>query len=135
MSIRLCNAIVEQANLFFYRHEQLFSGIADSVAVDAAQAINGTIKDMFDSELFTKLQRAKLFRRLHAELWPDDELPPLRRKKQHARNQAIELRVIDQMCSMLRDNIPDYQHIVAERREFAAELSTHPDKVPALARA
>jgi hypothetical protein len=135
MRTRLCTAIVEQANLFFYRHEQLFSGIADSIAVDDAQAINGTINDMFDSELFTKLQRAKLFRCLHKELWPDAELPPLRRKKQYAQNQEIKLRVIDKLCSMLRDEIPGYGHIVAERREFAADLSTHPDDVQVLVRA
>jgi pyoverdine/dityrosine biosynthesis protein Dit1 len=130
-----CEAIVDRSEIYFYGHEQLFSGIADSIAVDDIQAVNGTIKDMFDSELFTKLQSAKLYRRLHQELWPEEQLPPLRRHKQHAQNEKIRIRVIDELCSQLRERIPHYSQIVARRRSDAHDFSVHPDDIPALARA
>jgi hypothetical protein len=134
MRTRLCDAVVEQANAYFFAHEQLFSGVADTVAVDGRQAVNGAISEMFASEFFTKLQDAKLYRRLHQELWPEEELPPLRRYKQHRLHADTKLRVLDELCRRLRDSITDYDDIVADRCEFARELSIHPDEIIARCR-
>jgi hypothetical protein len=127
-----CEAIVESAERFFYDREQLFSGVADTVAVDDVQAINGAIGEMFQTEFFTRLQKDKLYRRLHEELWPDIELPRLRRNRQNALHTETKLKVIDELCRRLRASIPDYDDLVADRYEFARELSIHPDTIPLL---
>jgi hypothetical protein len=135
----LCECVVEQAVLYYHSHFVLpnIANVSDCEAVDAGKAIDGAIKHMFDSDFFTSKQLARLYRRLHTELWPNLPLQNVSKRHMSAQNDDIHARVRDELADKVKALISmrsdtTYERQLTERRELAREFTVHPDLTPAI---
>jgi hypothetical protein len=138
MAVLLTERIVEQAAEYYQGHLVICEEVSDCIPVDSVAAIEGAITEMFYSPYFTKKRNAKLVRRLHDELWPDEVIPSTGKGRLSIQTDRLYDRVRRELAGQLQDLInmssPEAYEIQQKKREdLARELSAHPDRALAVA--
>jgi hypothetical protein len=100
-------------------------------AFDAQYSMDGAFEELFghiwDYEDVPEFRNAKLYRKLHKELWPEERLP-----KAHPMSNEFAQKVIgwvhEELVWRLIASIPEYRDVMKSREELVKEYKTHPSR-------
>jgi hypothetical protein len=134
----LTDRIIEQAANYYHENPTISEEVSDCMPVDAAEAVEGAIHEMFSSPYFTKECDRRLVRRLHNELWPDEIIPLVRKHRLSIQTDSLYGRVLQELARQLEDRIDQtsgepYAAQQKKRDHLARKQAAHPDMALAAA--